>query len=315
VTVYLLTHSGDFFTVDRVAEEVRALGEKPVRIDTDLFPRHASLSVRLGKTQPRVELELGRKTLRLDQAKAFLVRRLWPSEPLPTMDVRWASAAEASTRTALVDGLALCAQARFVNPLAAAERAESKLLQLQLAQRLGLNPPETLVTNSAGTVRRFAHKRRLATKLLVPVVQSMSAHPHFHYTQALRPDDLEAMEGLEHAPQIFQPLVEKSRELRAIYVGGSFFVGAVETGGAVDWRIAGGAKWSLATLPRRVETRARKFMRTLGLVYGALDFIVTPKGEHVFLEVNPSGEWGWLERDLGLPIAAALARVLVTGRA
>jgi hypothetical protein len=39
--------------------------------------------------------------------------------------------------------------------------------------------------------------------------------------------------------------------------------------------------------------------------------ICTPAGEHVFLEVNPSGEWGMLERDLGLPIADAIAGALL----
>ena len=41
------------------------------------------------------------------------------------------------------------------------------------------------------------------------------------------------------------------------------------------------------------------------------DLIVTPAGETVFLELNPSGEWGMLERDLGLPIGAALAEELL----
>ena len=51
--------------------------------------------------------------------------------------------------------------------------------------------------------------------------------------------------------------------------------------------------------------------RALGLVFGAVDLIRTPDGEHVFLEVNPAGEWGMLERDLGLPIADALAEALL----
>jgi glutathione synthase/RimK-type ligase-like ATP-grasp enzyme len=318
VDIYLLTHSEDFFTVDRVADEVRALKGKPVRLDTDAFPRDASLSVRLGRARPRVAWTQGKTTHHLERAHAFWVRRLWPSAPLATMDVRWAAAADAATRTALVDALQRCEQARFVNPLGAAERAESKLLQLELARRFGLRAPDTLVTNAPPAVQGFAGRRKVVTKLLVPVVQSMTGHPLFHYTQALTPRDLAALQGLEHAPQIFQPRVEKQRELRAIYVGGTFFVGAIESDGAVDWRRSAPAertRWSIATLPRDVARRAHRLMQRLGLSYGALDFIVTPKGEHVFLEVNPSGEWGWLERDLGLPIARALARLLVRGRA
>jgi glutathione synthase/RimK-type ligase-like ATP-grasp enzyme len=52
-------------------------------------------------------------------------------------------------------------------------------------------------------------------------------------------------------------------------------------------------------------------MSELGLVFGAVDFICTPAGEYVFLEVNPGGEWGMLERDLRLPISEAIAAALV----
>jgi glutathione synthase/RimK-type ligase-like ATP-grasp enzyme len=60
-----------------------------------------------------------------------------------------------------------------------------------------------------------------------------------------------------------------------------------------------------------VAERLHRLLEALGLVYGAVDLIVTPDGRHVFLEVNPGGEWGMLERDLELPIAAALAEALV----
>jgi hypothetical protein len=52
-------------------------------------------------------------------------------------------------------------------------------------------------------------------------------------------------------------------------------------------------------------------MAGLGLVFGAADLICTPSGEHVFLEVNPGGEWGMLERDLDLPISEAIAAALL----
>ncbi len=48
-----------------------------------------------------------------------------------------------------------------------------------------------------------------------------------------------------------------------------------------------------------------------GLNYAAADFIVTPEGRHAFLEINAGGEWFWLQRAPGLPIAEALADVLL----
>ena len=52
-------------------------------------------------------------------------------------------------------------------------------------------------------------------------------------------------------------------------------------------------------------------MEELGLRFGAVDLIRRPDGGHVFLEINPTGEWGMLEKDLGLPISEALAEELL----
>jgi biotin carboxylase len=50
------------------------------------------------------------------------------------------------------------------------------------------------------------------------------------------------------------------------------------------------------------------------LHYGAADFILTPDGRHVFLEINPAGEFFWLEKYTGLPLSGAIASLLVSKR-
>ncbi|MDP9794725.1 D-alanine-D-alanine ligase-like ATP-grasp enzyme [Catenuloplanes nepalensis] len=56
--------------------------------------------------------------------------------------------------------------------------------------------------------------------------------------------------------------------------------------------------------------RVRRFLAMRRLRFAALDFIVTPDGDHVFLEANPNGQWAWIEDETGLPIAAAVADAL-----
>ncbi len=53
-----------------------------------------------------------------------------------------------------------------------------------------------------------------------------------------------------------------------------------------------------------------RLVRELGLVTAAIDLVVTPEGDHVFLELNPSGQWAWLETGTGLPMTDALVRCL-----
>jgi glutathione synthase/RimK-type ligase-like ATP-grasp enzyme len=64
------------------------------------------------------------------------------------------------------------------------------------------------------------------------------------------------------------------------------------------------------SLPGDVESSVRDLVRRLGLVYGAIDMRLTPDGRYVFLEVNPAGQWLFIEGRTGQPITSAVARTL-----
>lgn len=82
-----------------------------------------------------------------------------------------------------------------------------------------------------------------------------------------------------------------------------------------DWRKRGVAllnAWQPYTLPAEIEQKLLKLMNHFNLHYGAIDVIVTPDDRYVFLEVNPVGEFFWLELCPGLPISRAIANLLLT---
>jgi glutathione synthase/RimK-type ligase-like ATP-grasp enzyme len=81
---------------------------------------------------------------------------------------------------------------------------------------------------------------------------------------------------------------------------------------ALDWRTDQlGLAYHVEQLPSAIEDMLLAFHQTLGLVYGAYDFIVTPDEQYVFLEVNPVGQWLWLEEITGIPISDSIARYLL----
>jgi glutathione synthase/RimK-type ligase-like ATP-grasp enzyme len=145
----------------------------------------------------------------------------------------------------------------------------------------------------------------------------MEAVRPFVYTNRVREEDLAGAEALRHSPMVFQELIPKACELRVACVAGEVFAGTLDaTGtsrGQTDWRRAAPeeCRWQKAQLPTEVASSLQALMSELGLIFGAVDLICTPSGEHVFLEVNPSGEWGMLERDLGLPISETIAAALL----
>ena len=68
-------------------------------------------------------------------------------------------------------------------------------------------------------------------------------------------------------------------------------------------------------LPPAIERACITLVRSLGLVYGAIDFVLTPDGEYVFLEINPNGQYLWIEHLTGLPITAAIVDHLMAEEA
>jgi MvdC family ATP-grasp ribosomal peptide maturase len=319
-TVLLLTHSGDYYTVDRVAEALARRGAKTFRFDTDRFPREVRLAAHLSATGDfRYTVEDGAASCDAGAVRAVWARRIWLPELDENLDPKFRQMCQRESVAALrgfLDGLH---EARWVNDRRREDDAENKLLQLRYAHAAGLAIPRTLLTNDASRAREFfrANGGALVAKLLTPLSVGMGADSAFVYTNEVGAGDLEDAGGLRHSPMVFQENVRKSLELRIAYVAGKFFVGALDasrsTRGQIDWRRAapGECRWMRDEIPSELEAQLTTLMRELQLVYGAIDIIRTPEGRHVFLEVNPGGEWGMLERDLDLPISEAIADALL----
>src|SRR5688500_14074220 len=318
--VLLVTHSGDHFTVERVAGALARRGARPVRFDTDMFPEEVRLSAALGPGGAENVLAVGAVETAASEVRAVWARKVWPPRLSEGLDERFRDACTRETFAALegfFDGLG---GARWVNVPERERAAENKLRQLRAAREAGLDIPPTLLTNDARRARDFyeAEGGRVVAKLLRPLSVSMGEAPFFVYTSDVRPEDVEALVSLRHCPVVFQRKIEKRRELRVAYVAGRLFAGALDASasarGRTDWRLAapGECAWERASLDPRLAARLHSFVRGLGLDYGAIDLIETPEGGHVFLEVNPGGEWGMLERDLDLPISEAIADALMS---
>src|SRR6185503_2961305 len=187
-----------------------------------------------------------------------------------------------------------------LDPWSRIRLAETKQLQLELARSLGLDVPRTLVTNDPAAVRAFFDEcgGRIVTKMMASFAIHEEGKEKVVFTNPISSADLEALEGLRLCPMTFQERVEKARELRVTVVGRRVFTAAIDSGALErsrsDWRREGLAlidRWQVAELPAEIEAKLLALMDALGLNYGAADLIVTPEGRHVFLEVNPAGEF------------------------
>jgi glutathione synthase/RimK-type ligase-like ATP-grasp enzyme len=315
VTTLILTRSDDAVVPELVTAALSHLGEPDVvRVDTDRYPDALTLSD--DGDDAVLGLQDGR-SLRLSGLRAVWRRRCWPGARV-ACDPAFAAAAAAQARHAFDAAFLRLADAGAVVVANHPERerlAEWKPPQLGLARRLGFRVPETIVSNDAVAVRAFvarvhADGGRVVTKLLSPLSSTMRGDGPFVYTHTLRDDDVLALDDVRHAPQIFQRRVEKILDVRVQVMGDVVVAGATPCT-SDDWRIDSTGRFTRHPLDDAFADRCRALCRALGLHTGALDFVVDDRGGVFFLEVNPAGEWGFLERDLGQGLPLALARLLL----
>ncbi len=319
-TVLLLTHHRDFFVIDRVIAELETRGARAIRVDTDRFPAQLSLSTTWDGTRMRYLLDDGEHTVWGQEVSAVWTRSLWPPTVLDQVDEQHREGCRDQSREALEGFLDGLAEARWISPLFQISRSSNKIRQQRLAAEVGLSTPPTLVTNDPDQARAFylEHQGQVVAKMLHALGRFMGKPKVWVPTSELTEQDLEHLDGLRLAPMIFQKKISKAKELRIKFINDRLFVGAVEgfqtAAGAVDWRQSEAQEvgWLPGSVPAEVEGKLCRLMAALGLIAGAIDLIVTPSGDHVFLEVNPLGEWGMLERDLDLPIASAVADALLS---
>lgn len=320
MTVLVITHSQDSASIPTVMDMLRDAGETVFRLDTDQFPTDVQLDIyyRNGTEQIIITSEQGSFTL--NEVSAVWNRQLRVGEALPTTldsQIRNVSLKE-SQRTIL--GMTASLRCFQLDPLVNIYRAERKQLQLQVAQQLGLEIPQTLITNCPAAVKEFAEtcENGLVVKMQSGFSVQRDGQEKVMFTNPVTPNDLEHLDGLSLCPMMFQEQILKALELRVVIVGKELFTAAIASQkfeqSRYDWRrqvLSLVDDWQPYSLPQEVEAKLLSMMNYFGLNYGAIDLILTPDNRYVFLEINPCGEFSWLDNMVGLPISQAIANLLL----
>jgi glutathione synthase/RimK-type ligase-like ATP-grasp enzyme len=323
MNVLLITKSDDNESVERVSRALAERGATPIRFDTDRFPTETGLALRWEEGAQRSQLVVDGSAFDLSTLASIWYRRIDVGARIPLDLEKGMRGPSVGESRATVLGAIATLDVFKLNDPNCVRRAEQKPLQLRLAQNVGLEIPRTLTTNDPDAVRAFAAQcpRGLVAKMLTSFAIVENDEERVVFTNRVRPEDLDDLEGLRLAPMTFQEEIPKKLELRATIVGDRCFTAAVDSQALdrakLDWRREGAAlveSWKPHALPRDVEARLFALADRLGLDYGAADLVLTPDARWVFLEINPSGEFLWLEPGAGLPLSAAIAEALVDPR-
>ncbi|MEV0585346.1 MvdC/MvdD family ATP grasp protein [Nonomuraea sp. NPDC050310] len=322
--VLILTIDGDPHGV-HLANLLARRGAEVTLFDPVEFPARARLDAAYDRSgQVRRRLRTERQTVELDALTAVLVRRPQQPEPHPEIEDPEARAYIQQQCEAFSSDLWEQLDCRTVPaPRSAVLRAQRKSRQLTLAGRIGFELPETLITTDPDDLLDFynRHDGRIITKALdLPWLIRADGERTSRYTEPVSTRDVAYADAIRFAPVIVQEYVPKKVEIRATVVGDTVFAAEIHSQQSnhakFDWRRydLGTTRHEVHHLPAEVARRCVEIVERLGLSYGAIDLILTPDGRYVFLEINPSGQWVWVEKTVGLPITEALCDLLLHGQ-
>jgi hypothetical protein len=222
---------------------------------------------------------------------------------------------------------------QWISHPTAMKAANHKVEQLSRAARFGFEIPSTIVTNDPEQVRSFYDKfdgeivykvftdPQLAESIAAQMDPNSVENPgSMVLTTKITKEHLEKLDSLRLSPGMFQELLTKHSDVRVTIIDGEVFVvemkpsdGQVPT---LDWRDLGNGAadlvHSVETLPDSVVDGCRRLLDSYGIRFAAIDFVRTKDGRLVFVDLNPNGQFIWLEKLLPqLRMTEAMASCLV----
>jgi glutathione synthase/RimK-type ligase-like ATP-grasp enzyme len=311
-TVLLVTTSYDQ-AAGLVEKALTDSGEKWFRLNTDKFPCEikSTYSPRSGFTYWE-----GTSRVESSEIKAVWYRRNVAPDLPSTTDEHHREFCGREQKAYIEGTLATLNKVKWLSHPAAIARAELKLLQLSIANHIGFVTPVMATTNHPGTVLQMSQEHELIAKAVRSGYVNSAEGFRAIFTTQLTRDDLADLDGLALAPATFQEMVPKKSDIRVTVVGSRVFAAEIlsqeRESSRIDWRATDDPllKHRPHCLPNDIAQKCRRLAWELGIDFGAIDLALTEEDSYTFFEINPNGEWLWLQQQLGFPIAESISEWL-----
>jgi glutathione synthase/RimK-type ligase-like ATP-grasp enzyme len=295
-----------------VLEQLREMGEPACLLDLSHFPGGLRLTADIDGSAfaSRLTLESGKVVNLMD------VRSIWWRRPQPVTippvvrrDSHRGFAHQESVEA--LAGLWQAVDVYWMNHPTRDEVAGRKLNQLKVARACGMRVPRTCITNDPAAAHAFIEREGMGRV----ICKAFSAtYSEWRETRLVSAAEVSHLASVSVAPVIFQEYIEADVDLRITIVGDQVFPAAIKSQRSrykVDFRMdMTPVEIVEDRLPSDVVAGLRALMEHYGLQYGAIDMRRTPAGEHVFLEINPAGQFLFIEEKTGQPIARTVASTL-----
>lgn len=314
MSVLLISNSLDA-TADYLADRLRSSGVKTCRLDSDLVLASAAISY----TRERVQLSWAGRTMLPEDVKTVIYRRPESLRPNVEADEFQRRHAGEEWAEAIEGFLAHVPMERWINHPSRENAASHKVHQLASALKCGLAVPAWLVTTIPEEASAFfdACDEQVVVKTLSGgyIERAEADADTVIYTRRFTREELKSLPRVTACPVLFQRMVKKASDVRLVVVDDDLTAVDLKAPAhdgtqRLDIRRDGmrGVRYAQAEVPDAVASGVRCLMKRYGLRFAAMDFVVDLDGTWSFLEINPGGQWAWLDAAGPSDIAGAFSR-------
>lgn len=196
----------------------------------------------------------------------------------------------------------------------------NKLHVLDLAKEYGIKIPFTEVVTTKVVVETIVQKFTQVIVKPISEVIFMTDENNVYYNMLTK---IISIKNIKYVPDRFFPSlvqehIDKKFEIRTFYLFGKTYSMAILSQNSKhtkeDFRNYDEKRPNRTVpyqLPLIIENRIQKLMDKLGFQMGSLDFILTPNGEYVFLEINPEGQYGMVSYPCNYYIEREQAKIFI----
>ena len=305
---YLIISSTLDFSTDYVCLEMKERNLKYLRLNRDCF-RDYSITYDLEKSRMSVYLEGNEYLIEKGKLKSVFFRApvfIRNNKTYPVADQLYRS-----QWSSFIRNLIVFSEARWLNHPVATYRSENKLLQLELAKNIGFEVPETIVSNDTS---ELIDDENYVVKALDTPLFYENGMEMFTYSTIASGREVKKS-SLRDAPVIIQKCLCDKIDYRVTVIGNKIYSASITKDGKGiegDWRKTKkeDLKYTFSEIPFIVKSMIFKLMNELGLSFGGVDLAFCDE-KFYFIEINPTGEWGWLVSTIGFDIHKSIVEWMI----
>jgi len=312
----LLISNKDDITTDFIVKKLTQLDIKFYRFNTEELARTVHLKIDFEKDiyclyDSKVDIEID-----LSRIKSVYYRR--PEIPALDIDLKEDEAKFIYNEMSYtLEGIyKLLRKAFWISPLYSIREAENKIYQMSLAKEIGFELPNSIITNQAVDAQLF-FGRNNNDCIIKPIKSGLVGENDglkVIFTNKL-PQNTD-FSSIVSCPTYIQSNIHKKVDIRVTIVGNEHFTARIHSqsylDSTIDWRKSETIlEYSKIELPLEIKDKCMKLINQLGLKFGAIDFIENENGNYIFLEINPNGQWAWIEQQLKYDISGSIVKLLI----